>query len=351
MSGLRQLVFKSGLDALHLVGAHRWMPPPAKGRGAIFMLHHVRPWRGEAFAPNRHLEVTPEFLDRTIARVRERGFDLVTMDEAHRRIGAAEEGSPFAAFTLDDGYRDNALHAVPVFQRHGCPYTIYVASDFAEGRGVLWWVVLAEAIRRLAAAEAVLGGIPRRYETADARAKGRAFAAIYADLLRDGEPSRHPAIADLARQAGFAPQAPCRELCMTWPELAALGADPLATFGAHTRSHPMLAKLPAVDARAEILEGRTVLERTLGRRIEHFAYPVGNAAAAGPREFAMVRELGFRTGVTTRRGLVHGAHAARAECLPRVSLNGHFQALRYVDLFLSGAPFALADRLRPADAA
>jgi len=55
--------------------------------------------------------------------------------------------------------------------------------------------------------------------------------------------------------------------------------------------------------------------------------------------------------VTTRRGVVHGEHAAHADCLPRVSLNGHFQALRYVDLFLSGAPFALANRLRAVDAA
>jgi hypothetical protein len=32
-----------------------------------------------------------------------------------------------------------------------------------------------------------------------------------------------------------------------------------------------------------------------------------------------------------------------------VSLNGHFQATRYIDLFLSGAPFALANRFRLAD--
>jgi hypothetical protein len=34
-----------------------------------------------------------------------------------------------------------------------------------------------------------------------------------------------------------------------------------------------------------------------------------------------------------------------------VSLNGDYQALRYVDLYLSGAPFALWNRFRRIDAA
>ena len=39
------------------------------------MFHHVRPWREQAFAPNRGLEITPEFLEATIETVRARGFE------------------------------------------------------------------------------------------------------------------------------------------------------------------------------------------------------------------------------------------------------------------------------------
>jgi hypothetical protein len=48
----------------------------------------------------------------------------------------------------------------------------------------------------------------------------------------------------------------------------------------------------------------------------------------------------LRTGVTTRKGLIHPRHAQELTALPRVSLNGDYQKARYVKVLLSGAPFA-----------
>ena len=98
--------------------------------------------------PTPGLEVTPEFLDQVIAMLKTRGFDLVNLDEAQARI--ASGGPPFAAFTLDDGYRDNLVHAQPVFRRHDCPYTVYVAPAIADGTCELWWRGLEAAIAAIA---------------------------------------------------------------------------------------------------------------------------------------------------------------------------------------------------------
>jgi peptidoglycan/xylan/chitin deacetylase (PgdA/CDA1 family) len=335
---LRLTLFKAALDALLATGAHRWLAPLSGGVGAIFMLHHVRPWKSDGFAPNRHLEITPEFLDAAIGQVRARGFDLVSLDEAHRRLTSPGATAPFAAFTLDDGYRDNAIHALPVFERHDCPATIYVPSDFAEGQGVLWWVVLEEAVRRvdrIALPDAII-------ETRTAAQKSAAFALLFARVTERGEPSRHPLVGEVATQAGFEPADPCRRLCMGWTDLEVLSRHRLVTIGAHTRSHPMLARIAIAEAVAEIAEGRRRLEAKLGRRIDHFAYPVGSSPAAGRREFELIAKAGFKTAVTTRRGLLHHRHRRTLTHLPRVSLNGHFQTSRYLDLFLSGVPFALS---------
>ena len=59
----------------------------------------------------------------------------------------------------------------------------------------------------------------------------------------------------------------------------------------------------------------------------------------------MAADLGFATAVTTQRGLLHAADARRPMALPRISVNGDYQALHYLDLLLSGVPYAIEKRL------
>ena len=70
---------------------------------------------------------------------------------------------------------------------------------------------------------------------------------------------------------------------------------------------------------------RAVLEAALGKRPEHLAYPVGDPTSAGPREFRIAAELGFKTAVTTRPGVLFKAHRDHLTALPRISVNGEFQ--------------------------
>ena len=133
MKQLRNNVIRAGLGALYFSGAHHLLRPLLSGVGAIFMLHHVRPAREAAFQPNRHLEVTPDFLSATLSHLRSRGIDIVSMDELHERLVRGRFDRRFATFTLDDGYRDNLEFALPVLREFDAPLAVYVASDFAEG--------------------------------------------------------------------------------------------------------------------------------------------------------------------------------------------------------------------------
>jgi peptidoglycan/xylan/chitin deacetylase (PgdA/CDA1 family) len=93
------------------------------------------------------------------------------------------------------------------------------------------------------------------------------------------------------------------------------------------------------------------IEAALGVRPQHFSYPVGDASAAGPREFGMAARLGFKTGVTTRPGVLFPEHRDHLTALPRISLNGQFQRLRYLSVLMSGTATALWSGFRRVDAA
>jgi peptidoglycan/xylan/chitin deacetylase (PgdA/CDA1 family) len=118
------------------------------------------------------------------------------------------------------------------------------------------------------------------------------------------------------------------------------------TIGAHTRQHFALAKLSAGDARVEMQESIIRIESELGRPCRHFSYPYGDEGSAGEREFAIAKDLGVLTAVTTRKGLLHDHHAGHLTGLPRLSLNGDYQDQRYVKVLLSGVPFALRNAVR-----
>jgi peptidoglycan/xylan/chitin deacetylase (PgdA/CDA1 family) len=134
------------LLALHASGACRIAPKSLAGIGVIFMLHRVREDDGAEFAPNRILEITPGFLEETIGTVRDLGYTCMPLDEAVTRLEAGEHGERFAVFTLDDGYRDNLTDALPVFERNGVPFTVYLTTGLPDGHAEIWWVALERAI-------------------------------------------------------------------------------------------------------------------------------------------------------------------------------------------------------------
>jgi peptidoglycan/xylan/chitin deacetylase (PgdA/CDA1 family) len=315
--------------------------PLTRGLGAILMFHHVRPWVDRDFAPNRGLEITPAFLDVTIRAVKAAGYEIVTLDDAVARMQTGEAKRPFAVLTFDDGYRDTLAHALPVLRRHGAPFTLYVTPGFAGRTARLWWIELEEAFRRLAHVEVEAGGRMLRLSASTDSEKSDSFRRLYWLLRSVSEEELLAVVAGLAEQAGVVAADVVASLCMNWEALAEIANDPLCTVGAHTLTHPMLAKHPVEAARREMAESRRMIEVRLGRPVRHLAYPVGDPTSAGPREFALAAELGFMSAVTTRKGMIYPEHASHLLALPRLSINGDFQTPAALDALLSGAPFFL----------
>jgi peptidoglycan/xylan/chitin deacetylase (PgdA/CDA1 family) len=341
MSGKATILMQTALKALHATGLARAFASVARGRGVIFTMHSVSPEPPRPFEPNRILKITPEFLDTAITTVKRCGYDIVSLDEAARRLDDEGATRPFACFTLDDGYRDNRDHAYPVFKRHNAPFAIYVPAAYADGEGDLWWYVLETAIAKADRIHFDLDGHEQVFDTATDMAKDRAFHQIYWRLRARPETEMRAKISGLAAAAGYDPSSLCRDLIMDWNELRDLAADPLVTIGAHTCRHFAIAKLPEDEARAEISGSVARIERELSRPCRHFSFPYGDAGSAGPRDFAIARSLGLATAVTTHKNVVRNGSDRHG--LPRVSLNGDYQEPRYVEVMMTGVPFALFD--------
>jgi peptidoglycan/xylan/chitin deacetylase (PgdA/CDA1 family) len=343
---LKNFFVKGGLQAVYYVGAARLLAPHWGGVGVIFCLHHVMPGGGQqiGFAPNANLEITPEFLDSIITQVKGRGHELLSLTAAVERLKSGPtERKRFAVFTLDDGYKDNLLYAMPVFKRHNCPFTVFAAPRIAEGTCELWWRGLEATIATADHLEVSLGSFAFASETRSEPAKWAAWHALAPRLQTMPEYEQREWIRRVAEQYDVNLNALCRNAAMTWDELRLMADEPLATIGAHTLNHYNLLKLPEADARREILESGRRIESELGRKVEHFAYPYGNKDAAGLREFKLAREAGYSSAVVTRLGTVAAGHANHLHSLPRIMVSGRYQDASYIDALISGVPGRLAN--------
>jgi peptidoglycan/xylan/chitin deacetylase (PgdA/CDA1 family) len=342
----RHALIRLALDALSLTRAPKWLPAPSEAAGFIVTLHHVGPKRDASFQPNRFLSITPEFLDRFLGHFIALGWRFVSVDEIVGNAPVAVgDGRRRIAVTLDDGYRDNFQHAWPVFRRHSVPFTIYVCAGFCDRTSELWW----EALDRIVAnAESVPVPGAENGQHIPAGSTGEKLKAyeFWKDWLTTeaDEALQRVAIRELCAAHGLDLAALAHELVMDWDEVREIAADPLASIGAHTLTHPALARLAPNAAFQEMSASADRIASETGRRPTSIAFPYGHRAAAGAREAGLAEQAGFAASLTTRPGhlVANGSHHG----LPRVSLNGLFQNVRYMETLLSPGLWAMRDRLR-----
>ncbi len=279
---LKKFIIDAGFAAFRASGLHKALAPATRGRGVILTFHRVRPWEPATpgFAPNRLLEITPEFLDQALGLTRRLGFEFVALEEARRRL--VEGGARFAALTFDDGYRDTRDFALPVLERHGAPFTVFFAPGFIERSARLWWLELEEALRRLDEASIDQAGLALRLRRALSRRKDR---RLRADLLGaagapGGRASRRGRRAGAQGRRRAAPRSPTR---CSWTGTRSPRSPAIrSSRRARTRmTHRMLAKWPEGAAREEMAGSKAALEARLGLR-RRAPSPIPSATRPAP---------------------------------------------------------------------
>lgn len=214
---------------------------------------------------------------------------------------AVEKGT--ICITFDDGYRDNYEYAFPVLQKYRIPATIFLATKFIGTNNVLWPDQILSAIRQ---------STVTRFEFADAGILATAFESIpvrkqvavtllewlkhFSPADRDCHINRILDHCKVERATGD------QRLMLNWDEIRQMCATGIS-FGAHTRTHPILSSLSDVAKRNEIVGSKRVVEAAIGVKVDIFAYPNGKPADYDHSCKQILRQEGFRCALTTNSGL------------------------------------------------
>jgi len=271
------------------------------------------------------------------------------MTEMHERLTTGDASRKFVCLTFDDGYIDNYDIAQPICAEYGAPMTIYVATGAIDGQTTYWWYGLEDLIAGNQALDVTHRGRDLSFETASTVDKYRAYQALEAAFRAACDDEQSGMMGQLKDRYGVDFNKSSRDRAMSWQMIKELAQRDDVEIGAHTVSHKVLAELSDERAREEITQSRHVLEDRLSHPVAHFAYPYGHAGTCGKREFAICRQLGFSTAVTTCIATLKPDHKSSLYSLPRLPVWSD-ETRATAALKLSGA-FELVHRLRRTGAA
>ena len=277
-------------------------PAGRGGRLSVLVLHRVLPGPDPLY---------PEAMDAArftqICRWVDSMFTVLPLDAAMQRLRNGTVPERALAITFDDGYADNRHVAMPILQALGLPATVFVATGFLDG-GCMWNDIVIESFRRTRCPVADLRDlVPQAgaaaFELATVSQQRVALEAVIAAVKYLDQDHRLQVV---RRIAGRLEVAVPTDIMMTSGDVVDLRRAGLQV-GAHTVSHPILARAPDNEVREEIQTSKRSLEQLLGERVGLFAYPNGKPGADyKPHHVDVVRSLDFDAAVSTAPGASGG---------------------------------------------
>lgn len=277
-----------------------------RGRATIFMLHRVT---NAALKIHGH-EIA--FVRQALRALRDSGARFVSVRQLMQE-SLTPEGSAHGtvAFTIDDGFADQAELAREAFVAERCPATIFLISGFLDEQLWPWDDRLSYMIEQctLPELEVSIGGERLELPLGSPGQRSRSLSRLRDRFKTVSNSQLYGDIDAIAAVAGVSLPTlpPPAYRPMTWEQARAL--EPLGVdFAPHSVTHRIFSRLSDTEARAEITESWRRLQQELRNPLPLFAWPTGRASDYTERDLGLLREAGLSVCASATAGYAGISH-------------------------------------------
>jgi peptidoglycan/xylan/chitin deacetylase (PgdA/CDA1 family) len=278
------------------------------------LTYHRVEWDDVNPAPSPSLTISPDAFAEQMRYVRRR-YQVVSVEQVIHAI-QGKGGLPRRSvlITFDDGYQDFRSQAWPVLKELGLPVVLFVPTAFpGEPEATFWWDRLRHALMNTSRRDQLESPVGR-LSLGTTREREDASGRLQAHAKRMRHPEALVWVMATCRELGVPPPPAA---ILNWSELRELASEGV-TIGSHTRTHPLLTRIPLEEVRAEVAGALRDLKQELGSALPILAYPAG---AFDDRVVRIIEEEGYVLAFTTVRGVndLAKAHPLR---LRRINVGG-----------------------------
>jgi peptidoglycan/xylan/chitin deacetylase (PgdA/CDA1 family) len=225
-----------------------------------------------------------------------RYFSVVPLDVIVKTLNEKKVfEKPTIAITSDDGYKDNYDLLFPVLKENGASATIFLATGSVGTDEKIWTERLSYLITHSEVKKLVFEELypSEEFEVSSWQGKRQAYVRFKKKLKDFHTKKRDEYIDEIALRLGN-PSVNFGATMLSWDQVREM-ADAGIIFGAHTVRHPILSKIPVEEAKEEIILSKEKIEKELGTRVCHFAYPNGREEDFSIELAQYCREIGFES--------------------------------------------------------
>jgi peptidoglycan/xylan/chitin deacetylase (PgdA/CDA1 family) len=324
-------------DLIRFTGLHKVFKPFYSGIGHVLMFHRVINDDDDVF--NRNIQVAGDYLEDIIKYFIDNKIDIVSLDECYNRITSEDKVKRFVAFTFDDGYADNLVNGLPVFEKYNAPFALFLATGFPDNTIILWWYLLENLVQNSDTIEFGDGEDNYSFKTVTQDEKKEAFWKIRRYIVESNEDNLLSRLMNIFNKSEDEMLDLTKKLALTWDQVVELSDHPLVTIGAHTVSHLALSKLKENRVIEEINESIRIIGDRIKKPVEYLAYPIGSYSAANVREFNITEKCNVKMAFTAKDSNIFRHHKKSLYSLPRIGID-ETRGLVFIDLYINGfTPF------------
>ena len=275
-----------------------------RNTATVYMLHAITAGKTSdsrgAYSEEAAGALSADMLRQSLRYLRDHKYNVISLTEWVERLEGHKPSYKTVVFTVDDGYRDFYEHAYPVFREFGYGATIFTTSDFIEGRLFFWWDTIEYAFNHTTMTSLDLGVIelgPLSFATAVEKSDAIARFTKHCKTLKNED--KLTLIARLVSELGvdISGQPKGRYAPLSWNEMLEMQKGGIE-FYPHTKTHPIMTRIPRAQKEVEAAVPKALLEQKLGRPANIFCYPNGGWSDFDDETIDVLRKAGYIAAVT-----------------------------------------------------
>jgi len=230
-------------------------------------------------------------------------FTVIGMAELEAIRSLEYLNERYLLLTFDDGYCDNYQNAYPLLKKHGLTATFFVTTDYIDRKSnaVPWWDEVAQLVK----------STNKKFIHMPFGSHKKVFvdnkSVAVKSILREFKDYRSLTMENkiklLKLEVGRVDNEEFESEFMTWAQINEMSENGME-IGSHTCSHSIMSHVPQNIVKHEVEVSRQIIENRIGKKVESFAYPVGNKTSYDISVINYLKASGYKYAFTFEKGII-----------------------------------------------